>query len=81
MCSRCRKPGRRAGLVVSVVSSDTGSEGAAPILLSVKKRETTVVAKWCWIEGVTLKLYPRNVERDKMVARLIRRGMKWMSNE
>jgi hypothetical protein len=66
---------------MSVVSSDAGSEGAAPILLSVKKRETTVVANWCWTEGVTLKLYPRNVERDKMVAGLIRRGVKWRSNK
>lgn len=58
-------------MVTSEGSSDTGSEEAAPTALSVKKRETTVMDKWCWSEGVTLRLYPRNVERDERVGSLM----------
>ena len=33
----------------------------------MKKRETVVLAIWYGIEGVTLKLYPRNEESDEGV--------------
>lgn len=41
----------------------------------MKKRETVVLTKWGRVEGVTLKLYPRNEETDEVVVVRLAEGI------